>query len=78
MIEVLQRGMANYWLLEYKRLKENYKLVEHLFNKYKKDNEVLTRLEQENEDLKKILGSRREPKIQNTESSEQQKTEVSI
>ena len=78
MIEVLQRGMANYWLLEYKRLKENYKLVEHLFNKYKKDNEVLTRLEQENEDLKKILGSRREPEIQNTESSEQQKTEVSI
>lgn len=55
LVEVLERGITNYWLLEFKRLKENYQCIEPLFNEYKKDNETLRKLEEENERLKNIL-----------------------
>ncbi len=54
--EVLERGIGNYWLLEFKRLKENYRNVEPMFIEYKKDNETLNKLYEENEKLRKILG----------------------
>ncbi|MCW4047361.1 MAG: hypothetical protein NWE99_07360 [Candidatus Bathyarchaeota archaeon] len=52
---VLQRGIANYWLLEYKQLKENYRLIKRLLYKYEKDNAIFKKLSQENEKLKAIL-----------------------
>jgi len=55
LIQALQRGMSNYWLLEYKQLKENYTYTEQLFNEYRQYNETLTRLEQENEKMKILL-----------------------
>ena len=61
LVEVLEHGMANYWLFEFKRLKENYLQIEPLFNEYKKDNEALLRLERENERLKKSLENKHVP-----------------
>ena len=56
--EVLERGLANYWLLEFKRLKENYHHIKPLYDEFKKENETLNKLEEENENLKKILENR--------------------
>ena len=58
LVEVLERGLANYWLLEFKRLKENYQRVEPLLNEFKKDNETLKRLEKENVELQQILDNK--------------------
>jgi len=55
LVRVLERGMANYWLQEFKQLKQDYQPMEKLFNEYKNDNELLNALEQENEHLKSIL-----------------------
>ncbi len=67
--EVLQRGMSNYRILEYKRLKENYKRIESLHNEYKKDYEILAQLEHENENLKNTLECSNHPQPQETDSS---------
>jgi len=53
--QVLERGMANYWLQEFKQLKQDYPFMEKLFKEYKKDNEVLKALKRQNEQLKKLL-----------------------
>ncbi|MGQ9743867.1 MAG: hypothetical protein ACUVQW_04545 [Candidatus Bathycorpusculaceae bacterium] len=55
LVRVLERGMANYWLQEFKQLKQNYLPMKKLFEDYKKDNEVLRRIEEQNERLQKIL-----------------------
>jgi cell shape-determining protein MreC len=55
LVRVLERGMANYWLMDFKRLKQSYLPMEKLFKEYKKDNGLLKALEQQNEQLKKIL-----------------------
>jgi hypothetical protein len=55
LVEVLERGMANYWLQEFKNLKQSYPSMERMFKEYKKDNEVLRALEQQNKRLKGIL-----------------------
>ncbi len=55
LVQVLERGMANYWLQEFKRLKQNYLPMKKLFEEYKKDNEAFKAIEKQNEQLKKIL-----------------------
>lgn len=55
LIQVLERGMANYWLQEFKHLKQNYLPMKKLFEEYKKDNEVFKAIEKQNEQLQKIL-----------------------
>lgn len=55
LVQVLERGMANYWLQEFKRLKQNYLPMKKLFEEYKKDNEALKAIEKQNERLQKIL-----------------------
>jgi len=55
LIQVLERGMANYWLLEFKHLKQNYLPMKKLFEEYKKDNKVFKAIEKQNEQLQKIL-----------------------
>ena len=52
---VLERGMANYWLQEFKNLKQNYLPMKKLFEEYKKDNNTLEAIEEQNEQLEKIL-----------------------
>jgi len=47
--------MANYWLQEFKRLKQNYLPMKKLFEEYKKDNETLKAIEKQNEQLQKTL-----------------------
>jgi cell shape-determining protein MreC len=54
-VQVLERGMANYWVQEFKCLKQNYPFMEELFKEYKKDNEVLKALMRQNEQLQKLL-----------------------
>jgi hypothetical protein len=39
LVEVLGRGMVNYWLQEFKNLKQSYPSMERMFKEYKKDNE---------------------------------------
>ena len=58
LIDVLERGMANYWLHWYKQLKINYSLRRDMLEEYKKDNEILEALEDQNTQLKKILEER--------------------
>jgi cell shape-determining protein MreC len=53
--QVLERGMANYWLQEFKHLKQNYLPMKNLFKDYEKDNEALRAIEKQNERLQKIL-----------------------
>ena len=55
LVQVLERGMANYWLQEFKHLKQNYLPMKKLFEDYKKDNEALRAIEKQNEQLQKIL-----------------------
>lgn len=55
LVDVLERGMTNYWVQEFKRLKQGYSPLEKLFTEFKKDNELLQALEHENKELKEIL-----------------------
>jgi uncharacterized protein with von Willebrand factor type A (vWA) domain len=47
--------MANYWLQEFKHLKQNYLPMKKLFEECKKDNEALRAIEKQNEQLQKRL-----------------------
>jgi hypothetical protein len=62
---VLERGMANYWLQDFKRLKQNYVPMKKLFEEYRKDNEILKALEKQNEQLQRILKQREQQKTNN-------------
>jgi cell shape-determining protein MreC len=55
LVKALKHGMTNYWLQEFKQIKESYLHVKKLFKEYKKDNETLKALQEENEQLRKIL-----------------------
>ena len=55
LVQVLERGMGNYWLQEFKHLKQNYLPMKRIFEDYKKDNEAFIALEKKNEQLQKIL-----------------------
>jgi predicted nuclease with TOPRIM domain len=55
LVQVLERGMANYWLQEFKHLKQNYLPMKKLFEECKKDNEALRAIEKQNEQLQKRL-----------------------
>jgi len=55
LVNVLERGMSNYWLEEFKRLKQGYLPMEKMFTEFKRDNELMKRIEQENEELKGII-----------------------
>jgi len=54
-VKILERGMANYWLIEFKQMKESYMRIRKLFEELKKDNELLRAMQMENEQLKNIL-----------------------
>jgi len=55
LVQVLERGMANYWLQVFKQMRQNYSLLERSFEEYSKDNEVLSELEQQTEWLRSFL-----------------------
>jgi len=63
MINVLERGMTNYWLQEFKQLKRSFLMLEKSFSEYKRDNELLKALEQQNEQMKKTLESENQQKL---------------
>jgi len=54
-VKILERGMANYWLFEFKQMKASYMRIKKLFEELKKDNELLKAMQMENERLKNIL-----------------------
>ena len=54
-VKILERGMANYWLLEFKQMKANYMRIKKLFEEFKRDNDLLKAMQTENERLKNIL-----------------------
>jgi hypothetical protein len=54
-VKILERGMANYWLFEFKQVKANYMHIKKLFEEFKKDNKLLKAIQVENEQLKNIL-----------------------
>jgi hypothetical protein len=54
-VKILERGMANYWLFEFKQMKTSYMRIKKLFVELKKDNELLKAMQMENERLKNIL-----------------------
>jgi hypothetical protein len=54
-VKILERGMANYWLFEFKQVKANYMHIKKLFEELKKVNELLKTMQMENEQLKSIL-----------------------
>jgi len=58
LIHVLKRGMNYYWVHWYKQEKHNYRIMKEIFEEYKKDNETLEAIEDQNEQLKKILEER--------------------
>ena len=55
LVQVFERGMANYWLQGFKHLKQNYLPMKKLFEEYKKDNEALRAIAKQNEQLQKRL-----------------------
>jgi len=63
LVQVLERGMTNYWLQEFKHLKQSYLPMKRIFEDYKKDNEAFTALEKQNEQLQKILEKSQKQKI---------------
>jgi hypothetical protein len=54
-VKILERGMANYWLFEFKQMKASHMHIKKLFEEFKKDNELLKAMQVENEQLKNIL-----------------------
>jgi len=58
LINVLERGMNYYWVHWYKQQKQNYHVMKEMFEEYKKDNGTLEAIEDQNEQLKKILEER--------------------
>jgi hypothetical protein len=54
-VKILERGMANYWLFEFKQMKASYMHIKKLFEELKKVNELLKAMQMENEQLKSIL-----------------------
>jgi hypothetical protein len=62
--DTLERGMANYWLQEFKHLKQDYTHIEKLFTEYKRDNEILKALLLQNQQLRKILEEKKPKKTQ--------------
>jgi hypothetical protein len=69
LMQVLERGMANYWLQEFKQLKQNYLPMKKLFEEYKRDNEALKALEKQNEQLQGILERKGRQKKNSNEST---------
>jgi len=63
LVQVLERGMTNYWLQEFKHLKQSYLPMKRIFEDYKKDNEAFTALEKQNEQLQKIPEKSQKQKI---------------
>jgi len=59
LVDILERGMANYWLQEFKHLKLDYMHIEKLFTEFEKDNKILKALMQQNEQLRKIMMEKR-------------------
>lgn len=55
LVNVLERGMANYWLQEFKQLKQDYQIMEKLLREYSEDNKVLSALEQQTKQLQNLL-----------------------
>jgi len=55
LVQVLERGMANYWLQIFKQMRQDYSFLERSFREYSKDNEVLSELEQQNIQLQNLL-----------------------
>ncbi|MEM2130089.1 MAG: hypothetical protein QXZ70_05775 [Candidatus Bathyarchaeia archaeon] len=55
LINILERGLANYWLYWFMQQKQNSYVMREIFEEYKKDNETLEAIENQNEQLKKIL-----------------------
>ena len=64
MVNVLERGMDNFWIIQYKQLKEDYSIMEKVFKDYRKDNTILEKLEEENQELRKILEERDRKRLQ--------------
>ena len=62
LVNVLERGMATYWLQEFKQLKRDYPFMKRLFEEYRRDNEALKALEKQNEQLQKILEEKAQQK----------------
>ncbi|MEM1563727.1 MAG: hypothetical protein QW161_03530 [Candidatus Bathyarchaeia archaeon] len=54
-VKVLERGMANYWLHEFKQMKTSCMQLKKLLEEYKRDNELLNALQRENKRLRDIL-----------------------
>jgi hypothetical protein len=59
LIDILKRGMTNYWLQEFKHLKLDYTHIEKIFAEFEKDNKILKALMKQNEQLRKILTEKR-------------------
>ena len=55
LVNVLENGMANYWLEEFKELKQRYQLMQRISRKYKEDRRVFEALTLQNEQLRKLL-----------------------
>jgi hypothetical protein len=54
-VKILERGMTNYWLFEFKQMKTSYTYLKKVFEEFKRDNELLKAMLLENEQLKSIL-----------------------
>ncbi|MEM3579051.1 MAG: hypothetical protein QXL54_02360 [Candidatus Bathyarchaeia archaeon] len=54
-VNILERGMTNYWIHEFKKMKTSYLQLKELLEKYKKDNKLLSALQRENKRLSKAL-----------------------
>ena len=69
LVQVLERGMANYWLQIFKQMRQNYSLLERSFKEYSKDNEVLSELEQQTDRLRSFLETKLHEKTLSTHRS---------
>ena len=67
--QVLERGMANYWVQVFKQLRQNYSLLERASKEYSKDNEVLSELEQQTDRLRSFLEMKLHEKTLSTRPS---------
>ena len=59
LVEILERGMATYWLQFFKQLKKSHAPIRKMFLEFRKDNETLKAIESENERLATILQDKR-------------------
>lgn len=56
--QILERAMENYWVMAYRRMRDDYERLKEDCERYRRDNEALDAIERQNAELQALLESK--------------------